>query len=53
MRMTTPWHEEGRTEGKLEVAEKMLLSGMYIDTVVKVTNLDRAKVEKLKKKLKQ
>lgn len=53
MELTNSWEEKGRVEGeargRLEVAKKMLLSGMDIDTVVKMTDLDRTKVEELRK----
>ena len=53
MQMTTPWHEKGRAEGKLEGkvedAKNMLLLGLDVETVVKVTGMDRGKVEDLKK----
>ena len=53
--LTNSWEEKGRTEGrteeKLEVAKKMLLSGMDIETIVKITDLDRARIEEIKKQL--
>lgn len=46
------WIDQGRTERTLELAEKMLLSGIDVDAVVNMTDLDQGKVEDLKKKLK-
>lgn len=55
MEITNSWEEkglaDGEIKGKLVVARNLLLSGMDIDAVVKMAELDRAKVEELKKQL--
>lgn len=60
MGLANSWEEKGRAEGRVEgevrgrldVARNMLLSGMDIYTVAKMTDLGRDKVEELKKQLK-
>ncbi len=42
---------EGPAEERLEMARKMLQSGMDVITIVKITDLDRAKTEEIKKQL--
>jgi predicted transposase/invertase (TIGR01784 family) len=63
MELTNSWEEKGREEGlteglakgrekaALEMARKMLQSGMDVTTIVKITDLDRAKIEEIKKQL--
>lgn len=39
--------EKGRVEGVMQVAKKLLESGMDIDTVMKMTDLSKSEIEKL------
>ena len=39
--------EKGRVEGVIQVAKKLLESGMDIDTVMKMTDLSKSEIEKL------
>nr|WP_307992107.1 Rpn family recombination-promoting nuclease/putative transposase [uncultured Niameybacter sp.] len=39
--------EKGRYEREVEIAKKMLLSGMSIETIISITGLEREKVEQL------
>ena len=39
--------EKGRVEGVIQVAKKMLESGMDVDTVMKMTDLSKSEIEKL------
>ena len=39
--------EEGRVEGVIQVAKKLLESGMDVDTIMKMTDLSKSEIEKL------
>ena len=39
--------EEGRVEGVIQVAKKLLESGMDVDTILKMTDLSKSEIEKL------
>ena len=39
--------EKGRMEGVIQVAKKLLESGMDVDTIMKMTDLSRSEIEKL------
>ena len=39
--------EEGRVEGVIQVAKKLLESGMDVDTIMKMTDLPKSEIEKL------
>ena len=39
--------EKGRVEGIIQVAKKLLESGMDVDTIMKMTDLSRSEIEKL------
>lgn len=39
--------EKGRVEGVIQVAKKLLESGMDVDTVMKMTDLSKSEIEKL------
>lgn len=39
--------EKGRVEGVMQVAKKLLESGMDVDTVMKMTDLSKSEIEKL------
>lgn len=39
--------EKGRMEGVIQVAKKLLESGMDVDTVMKMTDLSKNEIEKL------
>ena len=39
--------EKGRVEGVIQVAKKLLESGMDVDTVMKMTDLSKNEIEKL------
>ena len=39
--------EKGRVEGVMQVAKKLLESGMDVDTVMKMTDLSKNEIEKL------
>ncbi|RWR11863.1 hypothetical protein QNH23_00030 [Siminovitchia fortis] len=43
--------EEGRMEGKKEIALQMLQKGLSIDLIVEITQLDKEEIEKLRDKL--
>ena len=38
---------EGRVEGVIQVAKKLLESGMDVDTIMKMTDLSKNEIEKL------
>lgn len=64
MEITTSWHEKGRAEGrmegrtegiikgKLETARNMILEGMAVSLIVKVTGLPETEIVKLRQELK-
>ena len=40
--------KEGKIQGKLEIAKQMLKENFDIDSIIKITKLDRKKIESLK-----
>ena len=55
MEITTSWHEKGRAEGRaegiMEIARKMLLEGLATPLVAKITGLPEVEIAKLQQEL--
>lgn len=51
LKLPNSWEEKGRTEEKREIAREMLKEGATIEFIAKVTQLDKEKIESIKKQL--
>lgn len=49
-KITTSYHKKGEKEGKLEVAQKLLIKGMDVKEIIDITGLSEDEIRKLMKK---
>jgi predicted transposase/invertase (TIGR01784 family) len=41
--------EEGKIEGKIEVAKELIKKGISVDVIIEVTGLSKSQIEKIEK----